>query len=196
MKNQNWELKYKDLKIRFIDAVDLAFRLGMEQGLQQAQVQQSQQAQASAEQAQQTQMGQDPNAEQGQEMPGQEQSDGSELDQHINQLESVLQKTEAGSLEHINFKKSLDGIRSFQHDLRQKYELKKSEKAIAAIGKAMKTPFTLGKTATKNLSEHGKKALNMQEQIVSDLMKAMGDEQVKASESITKTLSLEQILKG
>lgn len=201
MKNQDWALKYKDLKLKFMDAVDVAFRLGMEQGLQQAQVQQAQQQQADA-QAQQAAMmgqpGQDPNADPSQEgqMPGQESPNGSELDSHISQLESMLGKTETGSLEYMNLKKSLDGIKSFQNSLKMAHEHKASELTLKSIQKAMQPKFTLGKTATKNLSESGKKALNMQEQIVADLMKSMDDEQAKAQEAITKTLDFEQLLKG
>lgn len=194
MKNQDWKLKYKDLKLKFHDAVDVSFRLGFEAGAQQAQVQQAQQQQAAAEQAQQAaMMGQDPNAP-GQEgqMPGEE-ANGSELDQHINTLEGMLG---SGSPDPASFQKSLNGIKSFMTDLKTKYELKKSEKAIAAIGKALKSPFTLSKTATKNLSEPAKKALNMQEQIVSDLMKSFDEEEKKAAEAVTKTLNFEQILRG
>ncbi len=200
MNNQNYRLKYQDLKLKFHDSVDVAFRLGFEQGAQQAQVQQAQQAQMQAEQAQQAAMGQgqpgqDPNAASGQEM-GQEGSDGSELDQHIGTLEGMLSQSKPGSPEQGALQKSLDGIKAFQSDLKQKYELKKAEKAIAAIGKAMKTPFTLSKAATKNMSEPAKKALSMQEQIVADLMKSMEEEEKKASEAITKTLSIEQLLKA
>jgi hypothetical protein len=142
------------------------------------------------------QQGQDPNAQPGQEMGGQEQSNGSELDQHIGTLEGMLSQSKPGSPEQAGLQKSLDGIKAFQSDLRQKYELKKSEAAIKAIGKAMKAPFTLSKAATKNMSGPAKKALSMQEQIVADLMKSMDEEQAKATASITKTLDFEQILKG
>jgi RNA-binding protein YhbY len=193
MQNQDWKLKYEDLKLKFMDAVDVSFRLGMEQGLQQAQVQQAQQASAEAAQAAQMgQPGEDPNS---QMEPGQPQSDGSELDQHIGTLESMLSSSKPGSPEQSNLQKSLDGIKAFQSDLKQKSDLKKSEAAIKAIGKAMKPAFTLGKAATKNLSESGKKALNMQEQIVADMMKSFAEEEKTAAESITKTLGLEQLLK-
>lgn len=197
MNNQDWKLKYQDLKLKFHDVADVSFRLGFEAGAQSAQVQQAQQQQAAAEQAQAAAMGQDPNAP-GQEgqMPGEEGSDGSELDQHIGTLEGMLGQAKPGSPEQTSLQKSLDGIKSFKADLKTKYDLKKSEKAIAAIGKAIKSPFTLSKAATKNLSENGKKALNAQEQIVSDLMKSFDEEEKKTAEAITKTLNFEQILKG
>lgn len=190
MNNQEWKLKYQDLKLKFLDAVDVSFRLGFEQGAQQAQVQQAEMA---TQQAQMTQgqPGQDPNAQFGQET-----SDGSELDQHIGTLENMLSQSKSGSPEQEGLQKSLDGIKAFKSNLKQSYEFKKSELAIKAIEKAMKPKFVLGKAATKNLSPHGVKGINDQEKIVADLMKAMDEEEKKVAESITKTLSLEQILKG
>ena len=204
MKNQDWKLKYSDLKLKFLDAMDVSFRLGFEQGAQQAQVQQAQQAQADAQAAQQAaamgqQPGQDPNAPPGQDpnVPGSpDGSDGSELDQHIGQLEGMLSQSKPGSPEQAGLQKSLDGIKAFQSDLRQKYEFKKSEAAIKAIGKAMKTPYTFSKAATKNMSVPAQKALNMQEEIVKDFMKSFDEEKAKATETITKTLNYEQLLKG
>lgn len=194
----DYKQKYQELKLKYKETVDLAFRLGVEQGLQQAQVQQAQQAQAQAEQAQQAAMGQqfgqpgqDPSTSPEQEM-GQ---DGSEMDQHINTLESMLGSAKPGSPEEANLQKSLNGFKAFQSSLKQTYELQKSEKAIKAIGKAMKTPFTLSKSATKNMSEPAKKALSMQEQIVEELMKSMSEEESKTAEAITKTLNFEQLLK-
>lgn len=189
MKNQDWKLKYRDLKLKFLDCVDTSFRLGYEAGAQGAQLQQAQQDQA-AEQAAAAQPGmpgQDPNAQPG--MPGQ---DGSELDQHIGTLEGMLGQAKPGSPEQAGLQKSLNGIKAFQLTLKKSA----NDKMISDIGKAMKPKFTLGKSATKNLSESGKKALNMQEQIVADLMKSMDDEQAKAATAITKTLDFEQLLKG
>ena len=128
MKNQDWKLKYQDLKLKFMDAVDVSFRLGMEQGLQQAQMQQAQQQQADAQAAQQAAMGQQPGqpGQEGQDMNSPESPDGSELDSHIGQLEGMLNKSKQGSPEQGALQKSLDGIRAFQSNLRQASELRKS----------------------------------------------------------------------
>jgi hypothetical protein len=192
MKNQDYKIKYEDLKLKFHDAIDVAFRLGFEQGAQSSQMKQAEQAQAMA------QSGGMPGQEQPQDSQefGQQPSDGSELDQHIGTLESMLQKSDPTSPEALSLKKSLDGIRSFQSTLRQASELKKSEHAIKEIGKAMKKPLQMRPTATKNLSEHGKKALNDQEKIVEELMKSFAEEEKKVTEAITKTLDFEQVLKG
>ena len=197
MNNQQWKTKYQDLKLKFMDSIDVAFRLGFEQGAQNAQIQaQQQQADQATQQAQmvqQGQPGQDPNAQPGEQQPGQ---DGSELDSHISHLEGMLSQSKQGSPEQQGLQKSIDGIKSFQSGLKQTYELRKSEQAIKAIGKAMKPAFSIGKQATKNMSEPAKKALNQQEQIVQDLMKSFAEEEARASEAIVKTLSFEQLLKG
>ena len=186
MKNQEWKLKYQDLKIKFHDSVDLAFRLGFEQGSQQAQLQQAQQqaqqAQAQLQAMQQPGMpGQDPNAQ-----PGQQPSDGSELDEHISTLESQLSQAQPGSPEQEQLQKSLDGLKAFKMSVKNKYELNKTSKPA----------FTLSASALKNMSEPAKKALTMQEQIVADVMKSMEEEELKVKEAVVKTLNLEQILKG
>ncbi|CAM6005490.1 unnamed protein product [Sphagnum balticum] len=138
-------------------------------------------------------MGQQPGQDgQSGEGGAQDMPDGSELDQHIGTLEGMLGQAKPGSVEEAGLKKSLQGLKEFK----QKFDLKKSENAIKAIGKALNKPFTLNKAAEKNMSETGKKALNMQEQIVNDLMKTMADEEKKAAEAVTKTLSVEQLLKG
>lgn len=192
MNNQDYKLKYQDLKLKFHDAVDCAFRLGMEQGMQTAQTQQAQQSQMAAQQPQPGQEGDiGGGSEKMEQDPG---TDGSELDQHIGTLESMLQKSDPTSSEALSLKKSLEGIKAYKNTLKQTYDLKKSEKAISAIGKAMKPAFTVSKSATKNLSEHGKKALNMQEQIVSDLMKDFQDQQDILSQEVNKTLSFEHLL--
>lgn len=192
MKNQDYKLKYQDLKIKFHDAIDVAFRLGFEQGAQSAQMQQAQQQAQEAQMQQQQMM-------QMQRQPGQEQQDpnnpaapdssGSEMDQHINTLESMVNQQDPASSQYADMKKTLDSMKSL-------IEMKKSEKAINAIAKAMKPKFTISKGANKNLSEHGKKALNDQEKIVDELMKSFQDEEKKAAETIIKTLNFENLLKG
>ena len=192
MKNQNYRLKYEDLKLKFHDAVDVAFRLGFEQGAQQAQMQQSQQ-QAQEAQMQQQQMEQmQQRGQPGQQdlnNPGAPNSSDSEMDQHISTLESMVNKQDSNTPEHADMMKALNEMKTL-------VEMKKSEKTINAIAKAMKPKFTIGKGANKNLSEHGKKALNDQEKIVEDLMKSFADEEKKASEAIVKTLNFENLLKG
>lgn len=193
----DYKMKYKELKLKYKETVDLAFRLGVTEGMRQGELQQAQQTAAAAQQAASGGVpGQEGEAAPGQEMPGQGPADGSELDQHIGTLEGMLQKADPTSSEALSLKKSLDGIKAFKTSLKQASDLRKSEAALAAIGKAMKGQFTLGKVATKNLSENGKAGLSSQQDVLDNVMKSFAEEEQKATEAIKKTLSLEQVLKG
>lgn len=212
----NYKLKYQQLKSQFMDSIDVAFRLGYEQGAQQATIdsnqQQMQQQQAQAQLGQQPgQPGQDqsvgqfsnnqkgssagaeqmgnPNAAsthsaQPDSLQESENPAGSELDQHIAELEGMLKSedaTVAGLLE----------ITSKIKNLRQSMELKKSSMAISAISQALHKPaFNLGVQASHNLSDSSKAAVNMQEKIVSDIMAQWDEESNKTSKDISDILNL------
>lgn len=49
----NWKLKYTELKAKYMNAVDMAFRLGVEEGMKQSQLDQANQQLAQAQQAEQ-----------------------------------------------------------------------------------------------------------------------------------------------
>jgi hypothetical protein len=197
MSEINWKSKYQELKLKFMNSVDTAFRLGFEQGMQQ---QQQQQAQEQAMQQQQMQMaamqgapaeeGGAPGEEQPQD-PGMQQQ-GSELDQHISQLESMLGQTSDPAM-----KKSLESIIAFRKAELQAIELKKSEQAIKGIAKALKVPssFKLSKAAEANLAPTAKAAVSMQEKIVGDIMKTWEQEEAKASKNILNVLANEGLTK-
>ena len=193
MQNQDYKLKYKDLKLKFMDAVDVAFRLGIEQGLQQAQIQQLQQQQAQQEQMaqQQGQPGQE-QEDHSQEQGPQDDQDGSELDSHINELESMLHKTETSSPEYAVLSKSITGMKSMQAKMKKKH----ADKMIHSIGRAMKKPFIIGEKAQRNMSEPAKKSLNMQEELVKNIIDGWQKEEQDVFAKVTKTLGVEGILKG
>lgn len=206
----NYREKYKELKLKVKDLADLSFRLGVEEGLRQGQIQQQQQQQQEmemqqAQMAMQAQQGGQPGqpGQPGQEdpqqgdpnaQPGQEASNGSELDSHIAQLESMIQKSDTAAPEYQALKKSLDSVKAFQADLRQKYDLKKGEQSIKAIGKALKKPFTINKRAESNLSQSAKGAIGSQEKLVQDIMKGWADEEKTVLAQVNKTLGIEGVL--
>lgn len=217
MADINYKMKYQSLKGKFMSSVDMAFRLGYEAGAKDAQVEQAAQAQQQAAE-QEAQMGQDPQGGseggwQGEEVsqadpssspnaPGAESAggapmqesehpDGSELDQHINMLESMLAKGEE-AVDSQDLRKALDQIKSFK-------QAAVAKKNIKGIAKALKKPvakkvFALGKGA-QNLSPVQKNALSMQESIVSDIMKSWEKEEQTASKSILETLKIEGLAK-
>lgn len=208
--NVNYKQKYEDLKMKYMQDVDTAFRLGFEQGTVQGQ-QDAQMAQQQVEaEAQNAAMGSQPGqgggsegspagAEQmanpnggdiGDMEPDTENPSGSELDQHIAKLESMVSKSETSP---EDLKKAISDIKSFRT---QVTEMKKSSMAISGIAKALHKPdFKIGKVASHNMNDNAKRAVGMQEKIVSDIMKSWEEEEKTASNSISKILGVEGLKK-
>ena len=163
MSDVNYKMKYDALKSKFMNSVDMAFRLGYEQGGKDSEVQQAADAQQQqAEQESQGQPGQssqpgnnfgqeqtNPSEDQptsqspadaqpqgGAPMQESEHPEGSELDQHINMLESMLSK---GELTGDDLKKALHDVKSLKLSL----AIKKNDKAVKNIAKALKNPKPL-----------------------------------------------------
>jgi hypothetical protein len=211
----NYKKKYLELRGKYINDLDMAFRLGMEQGLQQAQQQQSMEAEANAQQMQMQQpqieaqgMGgqrapqeDDSTTSPGQNTPGQSakpeddqvsmpnqmEQQNSELDQHIGRLESML-----GSSAEPDIQKSLQAIASLRKAQRDALDMKKAESAIQGIAKALHKPgFKFGVQATSNLTDNAKTTVSMQNKIVTDVMAAWANEEDKASKDISSILNIE-----
>lgn len=179
MKEINYKLKYQELKSKMMNAVDTSFRLGYQQGMQDALTEQAQQqtAQAQVDAQQSGGAQQDPtkpaNPEKSdkstsEETPtedgSQENPNGSELKQHIDKLEGMVAKSEIP-----------------MPDLLKGLEILKKFGASQGIA---------------NLPDNSKKALTMQEQIVGDLFKKWDIEEKKASTSIKDTLAIHGFTKG
>lgn len=211
----NYKSKYMELRSKYMNDLDMAFRLGMEQGMQQAQQQQAadqlaQQQQMDAIAAGGGQPGQ-PGAEggaPGQEQPGQPQEGDpaaaagqamagqpTELDQHISKLEGMIAKSESlGKDKEVL--KSLADLKSMRKSELEKIQfasqMKKSEMAIKGIAKALHKPsFKVGAVAANNLSSNAKQAVSLQHKIVSDVMSKMESEEKRASKDIKDILNVE-----
>ncbi|CAM6004806.1 unnamed protein product [Sphagnum balticum] len=181
--------------------LDMAFRLGFEQGGQQAQQDQMAQEQAQAQEIQAAAAGAQP-GQPGEGAPGQEQPgaegqppsehpEGSELDQHIAKLESMIAKPASDPKEMgQELGKSLEDLRKLAKSWKDKSDLRKSQAAIAGIAKALHKPaFKLSKQASINLNENAKQAVSMQHKIVSDVMAKMEAEEKRASKDIKAILA-------
>ncbi len=217
----NYKQKYQELKSKFMSSVDMAFRLGFEEGAKQAQQdtmmqqaqQQMQQAQDMQNKAALAQNGGMPGQEEqaGPEgapdapaaqpgMPGQDQpnvdnaaSAGSELDEHISKLESMVNKSEISS---DDLKKYLVELKDLQKSLKMESDLKKSAAAIPEIAKALHKPqFKIGVQASKNMTSTAKQAVSMQQKIVDDIMNKWKAEESKASSNILSQLGIEGLTK-
>lgn len=201
----NWKSKYEALKAKFMESVDTAFRLGYEQGqndaavenVQQQQQQQAEQEMANAQAAGMQGDEQDPNAQQdpsqAEQAPDSAHPGGSELDQHISQLESMLGK---GEIDMTSMMKSIAEMRKIQKKIVFESELKKSAQAIPEIAKNLHKPkFKISAQANHNLTSNAKKAVNMQEKIVSDIMAKWEEESKASAKSILDVIKVEGLTK-
>lgn len=206
MSDINWKSKYEALKAKYLTDLDMAFRLGHEQGQQEASMdamaqQQQQQADQMATQTGMQGDGQNGEGQSGEQVDQDQPQDnvsahpgGSELDQHISELESMLGKGEVSSTDLM---KSVKQLREFQKQAKLQNDLKKSSEAISGIAKALHKPaFKISQQAKHNLSSAAEKAVNMQQQIVEDVMKSWKQEEEKASKDILSQLKVEGVLKG
>lgn len=236
----NYKMKYNELKARFMESVDAAYRLGFEDGGKQGQLdnanQQLQMAQDHAQNMAQAaggamggQPGQPgmpgggapgedmdtnnngapgvpeagggpdkagaPSVQPGNPAAAMDGADagGSELDQHIKTLESMVNKSE---LSPDDLKKAIDDLKSFQTNMNYQRELRKSAQAIPEIAKALHKPsFKIGVQASKNMSQNAKTAVSLQHRIVEDVMQKWESEQSKAGKDILSILNIEGLTK-
>lgn len=193
MSQVNYKQKYFELKQKYMDSVDTAFRLGYEQGANETQMQQAQDQQAAEQEAAmgQEQGGQDPMGGD----PAQEEAPadsahpgGSELDQHIEKLESML-----GKSEDMEIRTTVQKLIEMRKAEKLSSDLKKSDQAVKSIAKSLKAPFKLGKQAEANMTSVAKTAVTMQEKIVTDIMKSWESEEKHATNDITAILNRENL---
>lgn len=200
-----------------LESLDVAFRLGYEQGAmaaqqQQMQDQQQQVAEQQAAEAQGAANGGMPGQEGQEGAPGQDDgariqddsrgvgqqaqgADGmgsSELDSHINELEGVMAKTEYGSDAWEALNKSIFNLKSIKIDV----DLKKNEKLIKSVSQNLKKKqLNLNPRASHNLAEKSKKALSMQHSIVNGLMDTWEKEEKGLPTDIAAILRSESLTK-
>lgn len=204
-----------ELRAKYMNDLDMAFRLGFEQGGQQAQQDQMAQQQADAQAMQQAALAGQGGEEGSGGFPGQEggeqpaqsgeaeaapgqpgqpaEAGGSELDQHIGKLESMLNKPGAKPEE---IQKSMQNLISLRKAELQAIKLRKSAAAIPAIAKALHRPkFKMNAIASHNLKDNAKQAVSMQHKIVTDVMAKMELEEKRATTDISKLLEVEGLTK-
>jgi hypothetical protein len=199
----DYKAKYLDLKTKYQETADLAWRLGYEQGLKrltartnaaQQQAQADQMAMAANGQPQPGQEGEQPGQE-AEAQPGQPQSqnpNGDELDSHIARLESMLGKGELTSTDLGDLKKTLSDIRSLQVQI----NLTKSMESIKNTKfSPLKKSQSLSPRLQANLPEPAKKALSMQENIVKSVFDKWAKDEQQAASDISSIIGIEGITK-
>lgn len=198
----DYKAKYLDLKTKYQETADLAWRLGYEQGLKDSQLEQMQQQQAQADQMAMAANGQPQPGQEGEQpgqeaeaQPGQPQSqnpNGDELDQHIEKLSSMLGKSEISSMDLGDLKKTLSDIRSLQVQI----SLTKSMESIKNTKfSPLKKSQSLSPRLQANLPEPAKKALSMQENIVKSVFDKWAKDEQQAASDISSIIGIEGITK-
>jgi hypothetical protein len=194
-----------------MESVDVAFRLGYEQGAQSAQMQQmqQQQQQIAAKQAQMDTNGINDNQVQDGSNGAQIQDDsrgvgqqtgaagapqgmsGSELDNHINELEGLMQKSEYGTDQWETLKKSVDNLKA----IKVKMDLSLNQDLIKSIGRNLNKPLVITGRAKHNMSDNSKNALTLQHKIVGEIMDTWTKEEAGLPTDIIKILQTEGLSK-
>lgn len=175
----DYKKKYLDLRAKMVSSMDMAFRMGYEKGVMEATQQQMQQQiqmqqqQMMAAQPPQPSPGQEGAPQEAQE-PQAEDSDGQsqeELDRHIEELESLVNKNDLSS------------------------DVKNS---IAELTKSLSKmkPLKLNSQAIANLDSNDKKNLTVQEKLIENIMKKWEEESPKTTSQAMQALGIEAFTKG
>jgi hypothetical protein len=187
----DYKAKYNDLKMKYLNTVDLSWRLGYEQGLKDAQTEQAQQQQMQSDAMDQQAAGTQPGEESA--APGTEEK--SEAQPPVSQNpngDDELGKAEITPFELQDLKKTLNDIRSLQVSI----NLTKSMESIKNVkmGKLNKSQ-AFSPRAIANLPEQSKKALTLQEKIVADVFTKWAKDESQASSAISSILNVDGITK-
>ena len=192
-KGVDYKVKYEQLRSKYIQSMDEAFRLGYQQGMERGQVdaaqQQAQQAQEQAQQMQ-SQLGQaqgQPGQDQGALPPGvgEQPQDGQPQELGPDQVEGAQAATELDAkideLEQAMIGKS-EGA---ELDL-----LKSLRKSAATLRKSFDaSTIKLGTLASANLSAGDKQTLSRQQQIIDSCLQKWEDESRQATSSIAEVVN-------
>lgn len=166
----DYKRKYEELKARYIQSLDLAFRSGYEQGFNESKNQQNSQ-----------QLEPLPSTPENMDRPMNPESDSDELDQAIAKLENLVNKSEPSA---DDLKKSIDLIKN-EHMHKKMLKKTKSLNALDKVSNSYKV----------NLPENSKAAVAMQQKVVEDILRKWETEESKISKDITQFLGTEALTK-
>lgn len=197
---RDYKEKYLELRANYIAAVDVAYRKGYEQGQKDAQMQNLMQEQQMQQQMA-AQAGQAADVAPAEAMAGevpdmqapmeaQQDVAISELEAKIQELEGLLNKSEDPEI-----KNTISMLKLSLSKMVQARESQKLAKSIDAMKNANKAIATTSKSFNQNAKENTKKALNMQQEIITDIMKKWKEEETDVVKDILSTLKTEGKIK-
>lgn len=205
---QDYKMKYKELRSRFVSSLDVSFRLGYQKGQQDGQMQQMQQQQEQqqaqmqqmqqqmqqsmmnqqAPQSDQPPMGMEQGASDFEAQSGDEQQQSvSELEQGIQELEELLNKNEVDAL---SVKSMLNLLNGSLNKLKQSGSLKKSEH-LKRMNDSKEIFKQSAISHNKSIQAKTEESHTIQKKIVSDILKKWENEEREAANDILKTIRVE-----
>lgn len=116
---------------------------------------------------------------------------GSELDQHIGELEGLMAKSEYGTPEWETLNKSIDKLKSIKVSM----DFSKGQDLIKSIGRNLNRPLNISGRAKHNLTVPAKNALGLQHKIVNDLMDTWSREEAGLPTAVSAILASENLTK-
>lgn len=192
----NWEQKYKNMRSNFLSALDVAYRNGYEQGMNDSQAESvQQQAQALAQQQAAAMGGQMPmggQMDQGQppqQDPMPQGAENDELGMAISELEELVNKAESSDLK-TKLSKSLEAMKLTKStkDL-QRMMLAKNKGKESVVGRE------IVKSMRMNLPSDVKRSVSEQNIIINNLFKKWDAEANQTKNSVLDVLGLEKLKK-
>lgn len=177
----DYKKKYQNLRARYIEAIDVAYRSGFEAGMSKAQQDSiAQQMQMQAQQMQQMQGGMPPQGA-GQERPPQQMQGPDEVSQAVAELESLVNKSEP----------SIDDLKKTINTLKDNLMHKSLSEKTKEIG----LPKVYSNSYKVNLPENSKQEVAVQAKIVDDILNKWSQESSEASRDIATALGTESLTK-
>lgn len=174
----DYKKKYQNLRARYIEAIDVAYRSGFEAGMTKAQ-QESMMQQMQMQAAQQAQGGmpaQGPAAAQPPQIQGPD-----EVSQAVAELESLVNKSEP----------SVDDLKKTINSLKDNLMHKSLSEKTKEIG----LPKVYSNSYKVNLPESGKQEVAIQTKIVDDILNKWSQEATEVSRDIATVLGTESLTK-
>ena len=187
----DYKMKYKEMKAKMLESVDVSYRLGYEQGFkeatQEAQMAQMQQQQQEAAAMQQAAMGQDPNAQQDPNAMGGDQGQGMPPEaggQMPPEMGGQMPPEEMGQEGEPQQSGELD-----QYLAELENMVSKGEKpSVIDLRNKVTEIATLRKSQKERMKSNRQQVVSAQKSIVDNLIKKWGSKTEETSEDIEKLI--------
>lgn len=200
-KDIDYKQKYQELRTNFISATERAYSTGYEHGIKDGRQEATQMAQQQTQAQNQIPGQETPQPMSPEQMANQHDQaemdqQESEVDQKIQELESILsgQAKDVDKKEVIkvvdDLNKSLAEMKNIKSRISMRMGMQKSER-LKTLGKEVKQEV---KTVSKEMNQNRAAALSLQKKMVDDLISKMEKESAETASDILKTAKREGLV--